>query len=646
MILQSLLEDKRAEWQMKTQEEILKCLLCKVHMYKTFGKKEDRFVMVFGKSHAGKTSFILTLLGIKDETVLNEVDSILRAGVPEGCSSTSTAIIYQKSDDDMFGFCERGINDVAEPDICKCDKEQFIGQIKTVRSEVESGDRKNDNILYLYLPQFFFVEKDWQQGDISILDVPGYETRNEKERYHTDAILNKYMAISVLNIIVWSINDINDLQYFQAPNRDDVSKLTSGKYIIVTTRSYSAENVFKYFLKDKEERATSTFEEFLESECKKQFERIFGNRIPKVFPIDIGQSFDKLIESKINNDEDKKYLVSYRDSVLKKIIDCIYSKQANSLVSWVQEVIEDEDYYGNNEIKIIESEINETKKKLQNVYNRKEKRKEHIANLRKRLGENSQEIQRLKTLRSFCTAPKFGDIVEERIKEFREKCFTDRYEWEVSEKNKSVSAHIAQIYVSILMEILQNLESQEGLLDEKEKNEIIELIEEGEYLVREELEKSTNKHAILKVLNPSNKGKIDLGSQLLHTKIPEIGRSIYEQVNHKLDEMINDIESNEQKKLNILIKENEIKKRNYEAAIQKLLEKNSGLEEKKLLFESRIEQDKAILTEYRKIAKKCFNEQRNNIIDCINNASSKDIRLNYVLFLGLIANDYKKIMME
>ena len=45
---------------------------------------------------------------------------------------------------------------------------------------------------------------------INILDVPGYETTNMEERYHTEAILRKYMSVSSLNIVVQSIYDIND----------------------------------------------------------------------------------------------------------------------------------------------------------------------------------------------------------------------------------------------------------------------------------------------------------------------------------------------------------------------------------------------------------------------------------------------------
>ena len=310
MILRKLLEDKRYEWQKVTQEEILSNLLCKSHRFKALGNNSDKLIMVFGKSHAGKTTFILSFMGVAEEKLI-ELNNILRAGVPDGKSSTSTAIIYQKSEDDYFGYCEHALNDVSSNTIIKCSKVDFIKKIKQTRMEVESECRDKEQVLFLYIPKFYFEMAETTRGSISILDVPGYETTNAEERYHSEAILNRYMSISSLNIVVRSINDINDLRYFTAPNRDDYTKLLSGKYIIVTTRAYSQESVFKFFLVPYEKRLCS-FEEMLYEECRKQFEEIFDNRIPKFFPIDVGDSFNELVTNKITDLRDREYLIFLR----------------------------------------------------------------------------------------------------------------------------------------------------------------------------------------------------------------------------------------------------------------------------------------------------------------------------------------------
>ena len=103
MSLQNLLEDNRNKWQKDTQEQILNQLLCKSHKYKAMGQQDEKLVMVFGKSHSGKTTLILSLMGVEEDK-LSELNYILRAETPKGKSSTSTAIIYQKSDDGFLEF--------------------------------------------------------------------------------------------------------------------------------------------------------------------------------------------------------------------------------------------------------------------------------------------------------------------------------------------------------------------------------------------------------------------------------------------------------------------------------------------------------------------------------------------------------------
>ena len=71
------------------------------------------------------------------------------------------------------------------------------------------------------------------------------------------------------------------------------SPISTGKYIVVTTSSYSQESIYKYFGSCEKEK---TFEEMLYDECKYQFERVFGTKIPLFFPVDIGESLISYID--------------------------------------------------------------------------------------------------------------------------------------------------------------------------------------------------------------------------------------------------------------------------------------------------------------------------------------------------------------
>lgn len=644
MILQNLLEDKRFEWQKATQEQILSSLLCKAHRYKTIGQRNEKLVMVFGKSHSGKTTLILSLMGVAEEK-LAELNFILRAGIPEGKSSTSTAIIYQKSDDDFFGVCEHSINEVADYEIVKCTKDEFVSKIQKTRLAVENHERSNELVLYLYIPCSYFGNSPFASEQINILDVPGYETTNSEERYHTEAILNKYMSVSVLNIVVRSIYDINDLQYFCAPNRDDFTKLTSGKYIVVTTRSYSQESIFKYFLKQPDERK-NTFEEMLCEECRCQFERVFGSKIPVFFPIDIGESFNELINTKITNQVDRDYLVEYRKKVFAGILKCIQEKQSNSLISWVKEVIEDEEYYGGVESSIIEEKISDVCESLENKKQQLSKKKEAIIKLEQNMKAVCQIIDALINKRQALMLPDFDKWIDSKVELCIERYFSPDFRWKTTDGLRDLSEIFAQLFSEIITEKIDGLVMEHDDISEITKKKWREILDDKELEIRNTLNDAMNAHKILKVLNPSNKEKIELGRKKMHEEIPGIINMCYEDIRKEYDEKISCKKGKEQNPLKILIEENKRKVIELNTLIKEQSLEKAQLEKKKEAIELRVKKDKALLGRYRKIAYENFGIQKREVMELMDKSTSKEEKINYLILLGLMDMDYRKIAME
>ena len=633
MILQNLLEDKRYEWQKATQEQILNGLLCKAHKYKAIGQRNDKLIMVFGKSHAGKTTFILSLMGVA-ENKLSELNLILRAGIPEGKSSTSTAIVYQKSDDDCFGVCEHSISELSEYEILKCTKEEFVRRIQETRLAVENRKRNNELVLYLYIPCSYFENGDLALQQINILDVPGYETTNSEERYHTEAILNKYMTVSALNIVVRSIYDINDLRYFSAPNRDDYTKLISGKYIVVTTRSYSQESIFKYFLKQPKERK-NTFEEMLSEECKIQFERVFGSQIPAYFPVDIGESFSELINTKLTNQNDREYLIAYRKKVFDGIFQCIQSKQSNTLISWVKEVIEDEEYYGGVEAAVIDELISDVSEKRNNA----------ISQLEQNMTNVTEIIERLCDKQKSYLFPEIEGWIDCKVNSCKEEHFTEDFRWKNPNGLNDVSDIFAQLFSDMIAEQVAELSIEHEVVSEKMKKKWQDVCEDVELELRNNLDEVMNAHKILQVLNPSNKEKIELGRKALHEIVPVIIRMFHEQVLEKYDEEVSQ-KTKKYNQLKILLEANRRKVDELNSSLNKQLREKAQLEEKKKAVEQRVKKDKAILREYRKIAYENFSRQQKEVMELINRSVSKEEKAEYLILLCLIDKDYRKIAME
>lgn len=644
MILQNLLEDKRYEWQKATQEQILNNLLCKSHKYKAIGQRNDKLVMVFGKSHAGKTTFILSLLGIAEDK-LSELNKILRAGVEEGKSSTSTAIVYQKSEDDCFAICERGMNELSEYEIVKCTKDEFIRKIQETRVAVEKRKRNNELVLYLYIPCSYFEDGNFSSQQINILDVPGYETTNSEERYHTEIILNKYMSVSALNIVVRSIYDINDLRYFCAPNRDDYTKLVSGRYIVVTTRSYSQESIFKYFLIPSHERK-NTFEEMLCGECQTQFERVFGSQIPAYFPVDIGESFNQLINTKITNRDDREYLITYRNKVFEDIYQCIHSKQSNTLINWVKEVIDDEQYYGCIETEIIDKKLDVVCEALDTKTQQLHKKEDTILRLVKNLDMIADAIEELINERNSVLLPNIEKWIDDKVNICSSIYFEENFKWKEKRIMKDVSEIFTRLFLEMLTEQIEIWCDKYEIISEKMKKDWKKVFEEVEIEIRNDLNEVMNSHKVLKVLNPSNKQKIDIGKKKMHEKIPTLIQNCHEQILKAYDEEILRKRKKEYNPLKILLAENRKKVVEIKSAIKELEVEKMFLEQEKRVVELRVKKDKTILSEYRKIAHENFVRQRDEIIEFMNKSNSKEKKVEYLILLGLIHKDYRKIVME
>jgi len=645
MLLSSLLEDKRYVWQEATQKQILSRLLCQSHRYKTQGQKNEKLVMVFGKSHAGKTTFILSLMGVAEDK-LSELNLILRAGIPEGKSSTSTAIIYQKSDDDCFGICEHSINDVSSYNTCKCSEEEFVKKIQATRTAVESHKRGNEVVLFLYIPRYYFDDNTYNNWTINILDVPGYETTNSEERLHTEAILNKYMSVSALNIVVRSIYDINDLQYFKAPNRDDFTKLTSDRYIIVTTRTYSQESIFKYFMQPQNERKVS-FEEMLNRECDEQFKRVFGTKLPTYFPIDLGESFYELINTKITNSEDREYLIDYRKRVFKNIYQCIYSKQSTSLVSWVREVLEDEDYYGSIELSNVEKKIQKVKEYLELKNAQLHKRNGHVQSLEQRCSEVNEKINKLVEKREILKIPDMNTWIDDEVAICKEQFFTKDYKWIGTKVGNDVSGMFAELFSKMLKDEVEKLSLEhDAVISEKIKKCWLNEVSDAEIEIRNNLNEDMYAHLFLKILNPSNKEKIEIGKKRLCMTIPNLLLKIYGQIQQGYDLTLSQIRSKELNKLLLLIKENKKKVNELTKKISDALIEKSILEEQKKAIEQRVEKDKSIISEYQKIAYTNYAHQRTEVLDLINTTCLREEKVEYLILLCLLDKDYKKIALE
>lgn len=219
--------------------------------YDTMRKKY--LVVIYGKSQIGKSTLILNMIGIRDKC-FPLVYKTLRAKVPKGNSSTSTAIIYSKSDTEDYGLAVAPLNGQI-PEKQSYTADELSQKLEEMRSRVEQNKEADDLILFIDIPRSFFVE-DPTAEDIMVMDMPGVESRNQKEKNHVEALMRRYIPIAQVCIVACSANKIQSLEDTELPGELRWREMPE-QYVVVTTSSYSQGTIKDYFRKPATARLNS-----------------------------------------------------------------------------------------------------------------------------------------------------------------------------------------------------------------------------------------------------------------------------------------------------------------------------------------------------------------------------------------------------
>lgn len=141
-------------------------------------------IIMFGATQMGKTTVIMSLLGIKVEK-RKELEEILRGGAKYGESSTSTTVIYLHSKSSDFGYYEGDINSTVEESKVKyypseAFKDILSGLKKAKKAAVNTDRDAIFHVSYIYIPECFF--EDNANMNLQIVDSRGFGERNSKTR--------------------------------------------------------------------------------------------------------------------------------------------------------------------------------------------------------------------------------------------------------------------------------------------------------------------------------------------------------------------------------------------------------------------------------------------------------------------------------
>lgn len=289
---------RRLDWAYDARERFVSDFDPAFRQFTQTGRgKGDAFVALYGNTQVGKTTLILKLLGIRtdeDGRYFREIEDVLRAGRKEGVSSTSTAIIYLRSDDDFFHLVQS--NGEREENL---DAARLKAALHDVRQTVERrpgellhhapADEQAPFNLFVKIPGRYF-EDDASQTAVNIIDLPGLGgDRAEKE--HLEYIFDRNLPLSTIVVFVLHLNEkgrtLRDARHEHIRRWRHMPEA----FRVVTTFTISN-------LKKEKNGAVLAGIQTREQLCQhvqSEYERTLECRLPTVYPLEYGKSWEESV---------------------------------------------------------------------------------------------------------------------------------------------------------------------------------------------------------------------------------------------------------------------------------------------------------------------------------------------------------------
>ncbi len=641
---------KKEDWQRKTFKMIKSDLIsAKDNRFVRYDNtEENHLVMIYGKSQVGKTTLILNMIGLKPDC-FSEVYETLRAGVPRGNSSTSTAIIYAKSVNKQYGCALSSINALSSKDTQYYDKKRMIAHLEKIRQQVENNKVPPNSILFIYIPKNYFIQ-DSMADSISIMDMPGIESRNHKEDIHVQNLMTKYIPISSVCIIACRSNEIQSLETLVLPNHLEWKRMEH-RFILVITHAYNDGTTKQYFRTTPSKR-TSNFYDYVVDAYTQEIRKILGAKNQtEVYPVDVGDTLTRLCNEEIKRDNDRKEIIETKDRVLANLRKSIIGHKGERLKSALMDLDIIIKHYRKDEIQRINEEISVLCSKIDNKKNLI-KRTDH--DIKELSGEDSEQDELLSEIKELeKVSGQFNSLLYSCVSELSSQ--TKQYILESSLfKSKGNDDYLKDkeqqvlgfMRTTVSASVKRYIQSINRLIRQADIDIIINSaqmqIEADSFILEEQ-----------NSIYPPKKGLFSKREKVLLESIEAICVSIQGSINKHLNSYVNNCISEIEKhlsdkrqqinRISSSIKQEEGKKKKYLSEIKSLEKQIEELKSSKKDIEQKKTQDQKTLATYLEYAERAYIEQRNNVIQQINKSKSADDKLLLILFLGVLDKDYQKV---
>lgn len=612
-------------------------------------------VCVYGKSQVGKTTLILNMIGLKDDKK-SEVAEVLRGGIPRGNSSTSTAIIYSQSDNDQYGLLVEttkggnvnlGVEYFSSEALCR--------KLQSIRDAVEQNLLSNEEIMHIFIPKKFFSDTV-STNKISILDLPGVESRNIKEKSHVESLMARYIPISSVCIIACPADTIQSLETLELPN-DIKWNLLSDKFVIVTTKSYSRGNIKDFFQTPRCNRPKD-FISYIEETYLSEVSKIPGIcNSTQIFPIEIGDSFDKLLSEELTNEEDQNEVIRVRNIILDRLRQFVVEHKGENLLSAIRELKILVEQCDDNRIKFFNQQIEDNNVELSKLTEKLNQYNDDLNTLKVDKSQNESEVRELIDL--YDSIKQTLENVTSRYSSDLIKVLTDS----INDNNLTKRGWGGKVYFcdkkQIILETLsRHLASKLNLVGTA--NILLSRcglnIDISDSIISNQIyndfanKYSTKLYPDRSLINKAFETGYPLLSEVqkhLENISCVIDETVKKVVVGPCQSMIIKARSNSEQDVEMLNSRIQITSRavkqisNKIDDIRKLI---SDAQQNKKDAEQQLEDDKTVLESYLQFAKKAYQRQYNQIIAKINSNLPSEIKFAYILFLSVIEKDYNTFL--
>lgn len=610
---------------------------------------EEHLVVIYGPTQIGKTTLILSMLGLKDDKdddKFKEVYDTLRAEQKQGESSTAAAIVYSKSpreNEYEFGELRYGSHGAAGQ-VEYMDSKMLISRLKDIRKKAESQALDTNTILSIKIPASYF-EKDAGSDNISIIDLPGDKSRLGEKEY-ADRLFKKYLPIASVCIVACKANEIQSLNTLELPN-GIAWKEMAHRFVLAVTYAYSRDNIRS----ELKLNPTWTADEIRET-VQKRFvtdirqDSILGklNQL-EIYPLEIGNS----LNASFDNVQLKDKVKECQRKTFKLLREAIARRNGERLQAAIADLRSLIRANSNHSKQEVEESIRSYEKEIERIQGQIKDRETFSKGY-----DIARSQQERAKLNNHGMIDQFNALANNTMECSYEEAWKQFYDWLVKNKElnhfgkcvKLMNNHRFDIYRNLQNYILQHADAffkKLLKLDSKADREQFD---------KTVLEAFPEDGGIFKITDTKNDG------WQMYMTVEEL-KEFYFRI---LDSLKNKLQKSVEPSKNFYTKANQecdkiiagykASKKAAEKECEQLREKIDQykaecdrLNKEKNNISKLVRKDEDILNDYLSIVEATYKKHRQTLVDRANGKNiSREERLKYILLIGVLDKDYQKIV--